>query len=76
MGDPIELSRRAIRNDLVVEVLLDRWPEPPPEMLRLPGVAQYANAIRLARERDNQGLRRIISQLRSRIEAVENNIQT
>jgi hypothetical protein len=63
MGDPIELSRRSIRQELITEVLFDRLPEPPEEMLRLPGVRRWFSAMRLARERDIQALHRLIHKI-------------
>lgn len=61
MGDGRELSRRSLRPDQVTEVHLDRLPDAPPEMLKLPGVRMWMDAMRLARDRDIQGLHRIIS---------------
>lgn len=63
MGNELELSRRAVRQDLVTEVLFDRLPDPPVEMLKLPGVSKWITDMRLARERDIQALHRLVVKL-------------
>lgn len=61
MGDARELSRRSLRAGQVTEVLLDRLPNAPPEMMKLPGVARFMEDMRLARERDIQAFHRFMA---------------
>jgi len=49
-----QLSRIALRRDQILEVQFGNWPEPLPEMLRLPGIQTWWNEMRLCRERDIQ----------------------
>lgn len=67
-----KLSRLKLRSDQLVEIHLDKMPEPPPEMIRLPGVAAWFSGMRLKEERDQQSLHRMLTQLNGRIaEAME-----
>lgn len=63
MGDERELSRRSLRAGQVTEVLLDRLPTAPPEMMKLPGVAKFMEDMRLARERDVQAFHRFMADI-------------
>jgi hypothetical protein len=63
MGDALELSRRSLRAGQVKEVLLDRLPDAPPEMLKLPGVAKFIDNMKLARERDIQAFHRFMNDI-------------
>lgn len=66
MGDARELSRRALRAGQVTEVLLDRLPLAPPEMMKLPGVAKFMEDMKLARERDIQAFHRFMADISNR----------
>jgi len=63
MGDPRQLSRIALRKDQILEVQFTNWPEPPPEMLRLPGVQTWWNEMKLCRERDINTMQKLINNL-------------
>lgn len=63
MGDARTLSRLSLRQDQIIELNLDRLPEPPPSMMKLPGVASWFNQMKLARERDTQALYRMVNNL-------------
>ncbi len=63
MGNATELSRKSLRRDQLLELHFSVWPEPPPEMLKLPGVAKWWNEMKLARERDVQAFHRFVNNL-------------
>lgn len=63
MATAKDISRKSLRRDQVLEVHFMPWPEPPPNMLKLPGVAEWWNGMKLARERDTQALHRLINNL-------------
>lgn len=63
MGDTRQLSRLSLRQDQIIELNLDRIPEPPPEMIKLPGIASWFNQMKLARERDIQAFYRMVNNL-------------
>jgi hypothetical protein len=56
MSKANELSRRSLRTDRVIELSLAPWPDPPPNMMKLPGVSEWWAQMKLARERDIQSL--------------------
>lgn len=58
-----QLSRTALRRDQILEVQFSPWPEPPPEMLRLPGVQTWWNEMKLVRERDITTFKKLINNL-------------
>lgn len=58
-----DLSRISLRNDQVIELNLDNLPDPPPEMLKLPGVAAWWANMKLIRERDKQAFYRLVNNL-------------
>lgn len=60
MGNERTLSRLSLRTDQVLEVHFDRYPEPPPEMLKLPGVRSWWEQMKVMRERDIQSLHRFV----------------
>lgn len=57
------LSRTSLRRDQILEVHFAPLPEPPPEMLKLPGVSQWWERMKLSRERDVQALHSLINNL-------------
>lgn len=63
MGDERTLSRLSLRRDQVLEVHFDKLPDPPPEMMKLPGVASWFNSMKLVRERDIQAFHRLVNNL-------------
>lgn len=63
MGDATQLSRSSLRRDQVLELHFAPWPEPPPEMLKLPGVSKWWTDMKLARERDVQAFHRFVNNL-------------
>lgn len=71
MGNARELSRRSLRAGQVTEVLLDRLPVPPPEMLKLPGMAKWMEDMRLLRERDIQAFHRFMTDIADRTKLKE-----
>jgi hypothetical protein len=60
-----DLSRISLRTDQVLEVHFDKLPEPPPEMLKLPGVASWFRDLKLMRERDVQAFQRLVVRFQS-----------
>ena len=64
-----QLSRIKLRSDQLVEIHLDKLPEPPDQMLKLPGVGQWMSQMRLKEERDTQALHRMLTQLNGNIAA-------
>lgn len=71
MGNARELSRRSLRAGQVTEVLLDRLPVAPPEMLKLPGMSKFIEDMRLARERDIQAFHRFMNDMAGRTTTIE-----
>lgn len=63
MGDATALSRKSLRPDQILELHLTPFPDPPPEMMKLPGVAAWWQQMRLTRERDMQALHRLVNNL-------------
>lgn len=63
----LKLSRLKLRSDQLVEIHLDKMPEPPDQMMRLPGVAAWFGQMRLKEERDQQALHRMLTQISSAI---------
>lgn len=63
MGDPLELSRRSLRQDQILELHFPPWPEPSPEMMKLPGVSAWWTQMRISRERDIQSFHRLVNNL-------------
>lgn len=63
MATDLDISRKSLRRDQVLEVHFLPWPEPPPNMMKLPGVADWWNQMKLARERDVQSLHRLVNNL-------------
>lgn len=64
MGDARALSRQSLRSDQILEFNFDKMPEPPPQMMKLPGVAEWFNSLRLMRERDSQAFYRLVNNLK------------
>lgn len=58
-----DLSRKSLRRDQVLEIHFDQLPEPSPNMMKLPGVAEWWAQMKLTRERDVQALHRLINNL-------------
>lgn len=63
MGDATQLSRKALRRDQLLELHFADWPEPPEQMLKLPGVKDWWDKMKLARERDIQAFHRLVNNL-------------
>ena len=63
MGDARQLSRKSLRGDQLLEFHLEPMPEPPPAMLKLPGVREWYASLRLMRERDNAMFYRLVNNL-------------
>lgn len=61
----ISLSRISLKPDRVLEIQFDRLPDPPPEMLKLPGVAYWWHQMKLTRERDINALTRLVNNISS-----------
>lgn len=58
-----QLARISLRDDQVLEIHFDRIPEPSPEMLKLPGVAEWWSAMRLWDERRTQAFHRMVTRI-------------
>jgi hypothetical protein len=65
----MKLSRLKLRSDQLVEIHLDKIPEPPDQMRRLPGVEAWFQWLRLKEERDQQAFHRMLTQLNGNIAA-------
>jgi hypothetical protein len=65
MSKANELSRRALRHDQPLALEFAPWPDPPPNMMKLPGVSEWWAQMRLARERDVQAIQRLILNLQN-----------
>lgn|SRR5574342_770517 len=63
----LKLSRLKLRSDQLVEIHLDKIPEPPEQMRRLPGVEAWFQQLRLKEERDHQSFHRMLTQLNGNI---------
>lgn len=63
MASDRQLSRIALRRDQILEVQFGPWPDPPPEMSRLPGVNNWWQQLKLARERDVNSIDRMLNNL-------------
>ena len=63
MPTSLQVSRIALRKDQVLEIQWTPWPEPPPEMIKLPGVREWWQAMRTARDRDIASLQRLVNNL-------------
>lgn len=62
----IDLSRISLRQDQILELHWSPLPEPPPNMMKLPGVAEWWAQMKLARERDVQSFHRLVVNLQIR----------
>lgn len=63
MSKAQDLSRMSLRRDQVLEFKMDRLPQPQPQMLKLPGLAQWWAQMELSRERDTQAIYRLVNNL-------------
>ena len=59
----LKLSRIKLRSDQLVEIHLDKIPEPPEQMMKLPGVSSWFRNMQLKEERDQQAFHRMLTQL-------------
>src|SRR4030095_14757788 len=62
-----KLSRLKLRRDQLVEINLDKIPEPPEQMRKLPGVETWFQQLRLKEERDQQAFHRMPTQISNAI---------
>jgi len=63
MGDALQLSRTSLRRDQVLEIHFAPWPDPPANMMKLPGVQEWWNQMKLCRERDIQTMQRMVNNI-------------
>lgn len=63
MPTKTDLSRISLRRDQVLEIHFDKIPEPPAEMLKLPGVAAWWASMKLHDERRIQAFHRLVNNL-------------
>lgn len=63
MSVATDLSRKSLRKDQVLEIHFSPIPEPPPEMMKLPGVRAWFEQLKLMRERDTQSFQRMVNNL-------------
>jgi hypothetical protein len=53
----------SLRRDQVLQIAFDKLPEPPPELLKMPGMASWWNALKLHDERRIQTFYRMVNNL-------------
>jgi len=70
MSKTTDLSRRSLRRDQILEFRLAPLPEPPPEMMKLPGVARWWEQMVLMRRRDTEALYALINNLQVNVPPV------
>lgn len=63
MGDPIALSRRALRRDQVLEVHWPPLPAPPPQLLKMPGMSEWWELLKVWQRSQEQALNRFVNNL-------------
>lgn len=63
MADARTLSRTALRRDQVLEINWTPWPDPPPELLKVPGFNSWWLQMKLVRERDVETFQKLINNL-------------
>jgi hypothetical protein len=63
MNKATVLSQRSLRRDQVLEIHFSPLPEPPPEMMKLPGVRAWFEQMKLMRDRDIQSFHRLVNNL-------------
>lgn len=63
----LKLSRLKLRSDQLVEIHLDKIPEPPETFRKLPGAEAWFQQWRLKGERDQQALHRMLTQINGNI---------
>jgi hypothetical protein len=57
------LSQRSLRRDQVLEIHFSPMPDPPHEMMKLPGVRAWVEQLKLMRDRDIQSFHRLVNNL-------------
>lgn len=63
MSKALDLQRKSLRRDQVLEIHFAPIPEPPAELLRMPGMRAWFDQLRLMRERDTQAFQRFVANL-------------
>lgn len=63
MGDALQLSRRSLRRDQILEIQWPSMPEPPPALMRIPGFAEYHAGLKLHNERTQAVFDKLINNL-------------
>jgi hypothetical protein len=63
MPTATDLSRLSKRRDQILEAQFDRFPDAPPQLMRLPGFHEFYESMRLMRERDIQTFKAIVNNL-------------
>lgn len=58
-----ELARISLRGDQVLELNLDKLPDPPPQMMKLPGVAEWWIGVKQTETRNINALYRWASNI-------------
>ena len=72
MGNARQLARISLRPDKVLEPPhMPAWPEPPPAMLKLPGVNEWWSNMRRVREQDIDAYNRFINNLLSQLTVID-----
>lgn len=61
MADEATLRRLSKRKDMVLEIQWAQWPEPQPQLLRMPGFNEWWLQLKLARNRDIESIARLIN---------------
>jgi hypothetical protein len=65
MGDARQLSRFSLRQDQILELNFEKIPEPPSEMLKLPGVRSWWETLQLHDERRIQAFYRMVNNIKA-----------
>ena len=65
MGNALALSRKSLRHDQILELNFEKIPEPPVEMLKLPGVRSWWETLQLHDERRMQAFYRMVNNLKA-----------
>jgi hypothetical protein len=71
MSTAKDIRRLALRTDQVLEIHLSDWPSPPPALLKIPGVVDWWNQMKLSRERDVLAIQRLVNNLNQSQRVVE-----
>jgi hypothetical protein len=63
MADEATLRRISKRQDQILEIQWAPWPDPPPALMRIAGVSEWWQQMRLVRNRDIDTLNKLVVNL-------------